>query len=75
MEKRERNPELWYRNQYDPYLFSHEEAHNTNMYADGVDAVAAFVGSKRQDLVLVENVTTGEGPYYSLFLFGIILSA
>ncbi|XP_033642857.1 L-cysteine desulfhydrase-like isoform X3 [Asterias rubens] len=59
MEKRERNPELWYRNQYDPYLFSHEEAHNTNMYADGVDAVAAFVGSKRQDLVLVENVTTG----------------
>ncbi|XP_071799087.1 uncharacterized protein [Asterias amurensis] len=59
IEKRERNPELWYRNQYDPGNFPNEDAHNINMYADGVHAVAAFVGSKPQDLVLVENATTG----------------
>ncbi len=58
MEKRESNPELWYRNQYDPSNFSLEEVHNINMYANGVDAVAAFVGSKPQNLVLVENVTS-----------------
>ena len=68
IEKRERNPELWYRNQYDPGNFPNEDAHNINMYADGVHAVAAFVGSKPQDLVLVENATTGKGPYSSFFL-------
>ncbi|XP_038045311.1 probable L-cysteine desulfhydrase, chloroplastic [Patiria miniata] len=55
--ERERKPALWYRRQYDPKWFPSEGGHNR--YAQAVMAVAEFVGAKSENLVLVENTTTG----------------
>ena len=48
MERRERNPELWIRSRYE------------DLYMQAVDSVANFVGSKPENLVLIENASSGE---------------
>ena len=55
MEEREKNPDDWYR-------YPHDER-----YMDAVAKVAEFVGCNKDNLVLVENATSG--IYYGLHDF------
>ena len=48
MERRERNPELWVRCRYE------------DLYMKAVTSVAEFVGSKPENLVLLENASSGK---------------